>query len=357
MLKTLLKCLILTTSLFFLHNASLAQISNPDGDITTVNPELFWPQTLEGSHFNEFWNYHFYFNNGVILHIVFNAANFGSLKSPVTGVRVSVHNLDDETHQLLREYSLDHLFLDKENEKFQLRREREIYIQGVPPESHRIRIYTTKDGVTYDIDLNFENIQPGIKWGDGNFRIGREKIGIVTHIPYADVSGTVAVNENKAEVTGTGYMDHTYQDQTTTTLIDSGFRFTYHEDAQNWDLAYFLLPNKSDRNKTIGYRVVNRNGNIELKGGYRINQIVESSAFDKNIARIIELKRGNNQSFRLVRSEDHEKFSLLGELGWLARRAARTFLGGEVIDFRGEASLMESGQRPKAGYYNYFIVD
>lgn len=349
--------LIVGVSIFLVSNVTNAQVSNPKAELTKLDSDKIWPQTLEGSHFNEFWNYHFYFDNGIVMHIIFNAANFGRLKSPVTGVRVSIYNLDDQVHQLQREYGLERLILDKENQRFQNRAEREVYFEGLPPDSHRIRINTTKDGVAYDIDLKFDDMQPGFKMGDGKYGIGDEKIGIVTHIPYAKVTGTVAVNENRAEVQGTGYMDHTYQDQTTTTLIDKGFRFTSHTDADNWDLVYFLLPNKTDRGRTIGYRATKKDGEITIHQARRIDDIVESTTFDKQVARSLKLHTGSNRTIQLVRSEDHEQFAILGELGRIARRAARTFLGGEVMDFRGEATLIESGHRPTSGYYNYFIVD
>lgn len=357
-MKVLLKAILISTALVIsLPQLSKAQISNPKAELTKLDSDKIWPQTLEGSHFNEFWNYHFYFDNGIVMHIIFNAANFGRLKSPVTGLRVSVYNLDDQVHQLQREYSLEHLILDKENQRFQNRAEREIYFEGLPPDSHRIRIYTTKDGVTYDIDLKFDDIQPGFKMGDGKYGIGNETIGIVTHIPYATVTGTVAVNNSRADVKGTGYMDHTYQDQTTTTLIDKGFRFTNHSDPDNWDILYFMLPNNTERGRTIGHRVTKKDGEITIQQARRVDEIVESRTFDKQVARSLKLHTGSNRSLQLVRSADHEKFAILGELGRIARRAARTFLGGEVIDFRGEATLIESGHRPITGHYNYFIVD
>ncbi|MEX1122893.1 MAG: hypothetical protein WED82_12205, partial [Balneolales bacterium] len=59
----------------------------------------------------------------------------------------------------------------------------------------------------------------------------------------------------------------------------------------------------------------------------------------------------------LSRSVDEEMFSVFSELNWIQRRAARAFLGGEVLDFRGEAILAEPAREPKSGNYNYFKVD
>jgi hypothetical protein len=337
--------------------SALAQISNPEGDFHRTDADMIWAQTLQGSHFNEFWNYQFYFDNGMKVHITFSAANFGSLKDPVTGVRVSVFNHDGELYQLSREYPLPHLVQDKENYRFQLREDRQVFFEGKLPESHRIVINTSKDNVDYDIDLNLHNIQQGVIWDDGLFTIGSEKVGIRTHIPYAEVRGHVTINNNRKQVTGTAYMDHTFQNQTTTRLMNSGYRFVSHRDSDNWDLIYFLLPDKSAGKSTIGYRISKTDGRIKLNGIENLNIQSTSRISGNSVARILQITLDDGAALRISRTEDDERFTVLGELGWVARRAARTFLGGEVIDFRGEAVLMIPSQRPKQGEYNFFIVD
>lgn len=335
----------------------IAQISNPVGDLQPVDDNDIWAQTLEGSHYNELWSYHFYLNGDMKVVITFSAANFGSLKSPVSGVQVSIDRIDGNLYQLSREYSIEHLVQDKETFMFRNRAERELYFVGKLPDEHRIIINTSKDGLPYEIDLKFHNIQEGVKWRDGNFMIHGEKVGIITHIPYADVSGKISVDGYEEKVSGTVYMDHTFQNQTTTRLIDSGFRFIHHQDPQNWDLVYFMLPDDSDEQRTIGYRLKNTDGNITVNGVERILQINKSDTFGEDLARIIEVELDDGSTIRLTRTEDSEKFSVLSELGRIAKSVAKRFLGGEVIHFRGNAVLMESGQRPIHGYYHYLIVD
>lgn len=347
----------LTAGFLFNTQPLQAQISNPDGSITPADSDLIWAQTLEGSYFNEFWNYQFYFENGVKAHVIFSAANFGSLKSPVTGVRISVLYPDGEVYQIAREYPIERLVQDRDNHIFRLHPERDVWFEGALPEEHRIRINTSKDGVQYDLDLRFDNIAEGLKWGDGQFRIHDEKIGIITHIPYADVRGHISVDGRKKEVSGTGYMDHTFQNQTTTRLMHSGYRFVHHTDRENWDILYFLLPDKSRDRNTIGYRLTSNQGEVELNGIKKITSTSDGRAFGTNIPRIVEVEFSDGSTKRIARTEDEEKFSILGELGWVARRAARSFLGGEVVDFRGEGSLLGRSNRPVRGDYNFFIVD
>lgn len=358
MYKILLKKLLfITISLLFLPFPGWSQISNPDGDLQPPGNSMIWAQTLEGGHFNEFWNYHFYLDEGIKVHITFSAANFGSLKDPVTGVRVSVYNHEGELYQLSREYPLKYLVQDEGSYMFRLREDREIYFEGRLPDSHRVVINTSKDGVDYDIDLRLKDIQPGFIWGDGLFTIGREKVGMVTHIPYAKVSGTVTINNIRKNVKGTAYMDHSWQDQTTTHLMHSGYKFISHNSRDEWDHLYFMLPNDTRDDSTIGYRLVKSGGKVNVQGIERMEELSRQRAFGSTIPRIIEASLDDGTTVRISRTADQEKFTVLGELSWFARRAARTFLGGEVIDFRGEATLMVPGKRPRSGNYSYFIVD
>lgn len=357
MYKQIFKIYLFILPAIFEPHAVIAQVSNPTGELQAVDEDLVWAQTLEGSHFNEFWNYQFYLEDGLKVHITFSAANFGSMKEPVTGVRMSVYNHNGELFQLSREYPIHYLIQDRVNHLFKLREDRELYFEGRLPDYHRIVINTTKDGVDYDIDLRLKDIQSGLIWGDGFFSIGNEKVGMATHIPYARAEGTVTINNNRKRVKGTAYMDHTWQNQTTTRLMHSGYRFVYHEDRNNWDLIYFMLPDESRDNSTIGYRVTKTDGKVNLLGVESMNVLSDKQTFGETIPRIIEATLDDGSTIRLSRTADQEKFTVLGELSWIARRAARTFLGGEVIDFRGEATLMESSKRPKNGEYNYFFVD
>lgn len=341
---------------FLYQGEAASQASNPEGELQKAKFDDIWAQTLQGSNFNEFWNYHFYLDDGFKVHITFSAANFGSFKSPVSGVRVSVLKPGGKLYQVSREYPLDRLFQDKENFAFRPHPERDVYFKGKLPYEHEVRINITKDGVSYDIHLSLENIIPGFKWDEGKFKIGSEQIGIITHIPYAEVSGYVAVNDNRTQVAGTAYMDHTFQNQTTSRLMHSGYRFVYHDDPENWDILYFLYPSSRYSN-TIGYRLVNRNNKVELQGAQQISNMTRSRSFKNVIAQDIELELDNSESVSLSRKIDEEVFSVFAELGWVQRRAARVFLGGEVLDFRGEAVLKERGNKPKRGHYNFFKVE
>lgn len=355
----MLRFYILPFSLFALFTVQLthSQVYNPIGALQETSDDDIWAQTLTGSHFNEFWNYQFYLNEGITVHITFSVADFGTLKSAVSGLQVSVHNLNGQLYQLSREYDIEHLIQDREKHIFRNRVDREIFFEGKLPLNHRVRVQTTKDGIAYDIDLRLSKIQNGFKWGDGKYQIGSDGVGIVTHIPYSHANGYVEVNGVRKSVYGTAYMDHTFQNRTTTQLMNSGYRYVYHNSPQEWEIIYFMLPNKSKDKKTIGHRVQNSNGKLRLYGIDQILDVDMSQIFNEDVAQVIEIRFSDGQSSQILRTVNHEKFSVLSELGRLARSLARRFLGGEVIHFRGEAALLEPAKRRKDGYYNYFIIE
>lgn len=350
--------LLLLTGLFINLQSAYAQISNPDGELQKTTAYDIWVKTMAGSHYNEFWNYQFYFDNGIKLHIVFSVANFGRLKSPVSGVRVSILNLDDKkTYQLSREYPVENLLQDKENHLFSLNpRQENVWFKGKLPDSLEIYINTAKDGERFHVHLHLDEIQQGYKWDNGMFTVDNEKIGIITHIPHARVTGEVGINENIQQVTGTGYMDHTFQNQTTTQLMNSGYRYVHHGDNGDWDVMYFMIPRNHYGMQTIGYRMHSDGNEVNLQGVSSIVDFVDGRAFREDVPQRLGLFMDDETIIYLNRVIDEERFSVLGQLSWIARRAARAFLGGDVIDIRGQAAL-EIDNTMKNGEYNFFFVD
>ncbi|MCH8567659.1 MAG: hypothetical protein LAT67_05320 [Balneolales bacterium] len=346
---------------FTLATEADAQVMNPSGDLNYTDEQDIWAQTLSGSHYNEFWSYHFFLNDDIRLHITYSVANFGSLKSPVSGLRLSLVGFDSKTYQLSREYPIEHLIQDKEGHHFQLREGRDVWFSGSLSDKHELVISTSKDGVTYDIHLTLTDIHKGFKWDNGIYHIGNEEIGIFTHIPYAKVAGSVKINDKQREVYGTAYMDHTFQNQTTTRLMDSGFRFISHQDKNNWTIFYFMLPASEKGNQTIGHKLVNQNGNVWVEQVHQMEELSRSRAFGKRIPAEVQLTlmhpEGQMSFVTLSRTADEERFSVLSELSWVARRAARTFLGGEVLEFRGLGTVDMGDKNKLDGFYNFFVVE
>lgn len=340
----------------FLPVTGVAQVSAPEIELRSLSSDEIWAKTLKGDHFNEFWSFHFFLENNITVHATFSAANFGSLKSPVTGLQLSVQGLDNTIYQLSREYDLDHLVQNRETGEFRLRKEREIFFQGTLPGQLRVRIHTTKEGVEYDLDLQIDSKIDGLKLGDGIYRVGDHDIGFLTHIPYADVTGTIRINQTEKKVTGTAYMDHVYQFQTTTRLLESGYRFILHSHPDHWDLLFVMIPDHKYPDQVIGQRIRLHDGEITFSLVEKTELRRTNSTFGNDLASELLLHMSDGKTVTLQRTTDKERFSVLSELNRFARAAARRFLGGEVIHFRGMAYLSEEGETWNEGHYNFFIV-
>lgn len=334
-----------------------AQLVQPEGELQPTDTDDFWPHTLSGNTFSELWTYQIYLENGTKIHAAFTVGNFGNLKSAVSGLRLSVLFPDGETYHLAREYPLDKLVQDRENHRLQFHPERDLFIVGELPKEHMITIDTQKDGVIFKLYIDFENIQPGFKWGNGIYRIGHQDVGIITHIPYAEVQAYGEVGEHSFDGSGTAYMDQTFQFQTTTSMLEEGYRFVRHNSPTNWDILYVLRPDDAKENRTLGHYIKQRGDSPELEGIERARVESRSRVFGKSVAKEVLFQRSGGETILIERLQDEERFSLFAELSWLARKAARTFLGGEVVDIRGTGHLEDPYGATLQGEYNFFIVD
>jgi hypothetical protein len=331
-------------------------IIRPEGDLIMSSPNDIWPHTMSGSSFNEFWTYHFYLEDNIEITLIYSVANFGSLKSPVSGARASILGFGDRDYQVLREFPLDRLTKEEENYRVRLRPDRDIWFEGELPGNHSIRFVTSKDGVDYDIRLDMTDIQQGYKWGDGIFSIEGSRVGIITHIPYANVQGTLKINDQERTVRGTAYMDHVYQDIITTRLFSDGFRFIQHTNHNQWEVGHFLGSDKRDTHNVIGYALSMNNSDVVLKKPNRLIRSDSERVFGHSLPKNIRIEFTDGTSRTVERVQDRERFEMLQELGRLARRLARTYLRGEVVEFRGEARFISSDIDDPVRY-NYFIVD
>lgn len=321
-----------------------------------VSANLVMPQSLGQKGYNEFWNYHFYLDQDIRLHVTFSMVDFGSLKAPVSGIRISVQNFDGRTWQVSREYPIERLTLDQNRYRVRLHPERNFYFEGKLPEAHRLAIDFTKDGISYNIHLEFSDIQPGMMWGDGHYGVRDGGLTIVTHIPYARVSGHIQINEKKLNVSGTAYMDHTWQFESSVRMIHSAYKFIHHGSADNWEILYFILPQARGEHQTVGHRISNHNGSIRH---YGINRIVTHQAErvdGKSVFNRMVIGAAGGGQLELRRTENREIHPTFGELSWIARRGIRSLLGGEVIDYRGRGVLIEDGVR-YPGEYNFILID
>lgn len=313
------------------------------------------PKTRQGSQFNETWTYHFHLNEGLHVHVTFSLVGFGSWKAPVSGVRVAIQNLDARIHHVSREYPLERLVVDTRNNRVQLHPERAFFFEGRLPGTHRVVVRTRKNDVHYDIDLTLHDIQPGRIWGDGRHLIGDRSVGIITHIPYARVTGHVAVDEVRKTVTGTAYMDHIWQAESGWTDIRGITRFIRQTDSANWQHVVMLTPTRGE-GPAVGYMVRSEGGHIHHQDILSARETGSDRVQGWSIPRSKRIQLANGSEVRLERITHEDTQSTFSELNWIARRTARAILGGELVEFRGRGSLLMDGRRSE-GRYTFTIID
>ncbi len=339
--------------LFYFTGNMAAQVQQPSGEIQAITRADIAPKPHTSSYFNELWSYHFILEEDIQLNIVFSTASFGRFMSPVGGARLSLVGFDDKIYQVAREYPKERLAFVESETYLRMRPDHEVWFRGNLDNQHEVRFVTSKDGVDYDVHLIMENIVDGFRWGDGLFRFGNEKIGIQVPIPKADVHGFISINGNKREVSGTAYMDQTWQSNITPRLIGEGFRFFVHSQ-DSWEAAYFLI--KSDAKKDavpVGFSVYSDGDSISLLRPRSLRIINENRFRGSKLAEQIRVDFIGNSHRSIVRTRDRERYALLNELSGWQYRIARSFLGGEVVEFRGEALI----NNERIAYYNFFRVE
>lgn len=340
----------------FIGTGSILAQGQPGG-LQLAASEDIRAKTLSGGHYSELWNYQIYLDNGMSLYIVFSVADFGRLKSAVSGIRVSMYGLDDDVYHINREYPVSDLLQDPENLEFNINpRQNNIWFKGKLPDEHEIYINTEKSGNRFKIHLKFHDIQAGYKMGDGLFDVDGEEVGIITHIPFAKVTGYAGINDHVPDVNGIGYMDHTWQFQSAARLFSSGYRFVYHRNVSEWDLIYFMVPAKRGQGP-IGYRLYAEAGKVKLEGVAEVENISMPSDRNIKVPLMMDLFLESGAGLRVENQELTDVSSVFTELNWVARNLMRRIAGGKMVDYRGTGKMRVGESLPKKGYYNYSSIE
>ncbi len=334
---------------------TFAQTFNPYGPMQHASPGSILPQSVGEKGFNEFWNYHVYLEQDIRIHITFSAVDFGSIKAPIVGLRMSIQNFDGKTWHVSREYPIELLTVHKDQYKVMMHPERELYFAGRLPDQHNVVVYLIKDEIEYRVELNFSQMEPSLVWGDGKYGIKDTGIHVITHIPYARVRGFIEINGKRQNVSGTAYMDHSWQYESSVKLIHSAYKFVSHKDRNNWEIIYMVLPQAKGDYQTIGHRISSHDGSIRHHGINRIDSHENGTIEGNRVFKLLKLNLGS-ETVTLHRTSDREIHTTFGELNWISRRSVRTLLGGEIIDYRGRGELRVNGSVHQ-GEYSFLVID
>jgi len=333
-----------------LPSMAAEHIQLPTGDLRASVMTDLKPHPSGSKTYNEFWTYHFLLDGNVQVILNFSRVNLGSFKSPVCGADLTVMGFKGRNWTVAREYEKKNFVFTDSTQG--LRVHENIWFSGKLPESHHVHFVTTKKNVSYYLDLDFSDALPGRVWGDGMFKFeGGDAVGIFIHIPSAKVKGRLAINQDTLDVQGQAYMDHTFQTDLAPNLVAAGYRYVAEEGPA--EAGYFLDPASKFERQPVGYGLKMVNGEMTLRKPTALKVVSASKAMGSRVATALEVSFQDGSKTVLNRSEDRLQQSVLHEFSGFSKMAIKSFMGGEILTFRGLGTI--SGARPMA--YNYFTVE
>lgn len=342
-------------ALFLLPQSPLAapapadeRVAVPEGGVRAVTVDDFRPHRAEGSAYNEVWSYTFLLNDGMQATMSLSQAYLGSLMSPVSGAEFSISGFDGRTYRAPKQYAAADLKFSPGTSKLQVHPN--IYVEGALPQRHRVHFEAGKDGIEYAVDLTFSDIAAGLTWGDGIFRLGSDRIGMFIHIPYARVAGTVTIDGVTKRVSGTVYMDHTFQSDFPTKLVRSAYRFVQH--SGDMEVGHFITPASRYQDRVIGFAAVRKNGRFQLRKPESLQVVSTRRSLGVAVPNQLAVRYDGGGQTILNRERDQQTFSALEELGGIQKAVVKRYIGGEVVVFRGRGTTNQRGRI----VYDYFLV-
>ncbi|HKP96091.1 MAG TPA: hypothetical protein VJ385_10070 [Fibrobacteria bacterium] len=325
-------------------------IQMPTGDLRTAVLTDLKPHASSSKTYNEFWTYQFFLEGNIQVVLNFSRVNLGSFKAPVCGADLTILGFKGRNYSVAREYEKKNFSFTDSSQ--QLRVHEKIWFEGRLPEAHHVRFATNKKGVDYYLDLDFSDILPGKVWGDGMFKFGSsDAVGIFIHVPGAKVSGRLAVNQDTLQVKGSAYMDHTYQTDLAPDLVEAGFR--YVTQAGNLEEGYVMAPVARFDKQPVGYGLRLVNGELVLLKPASLKVVSQSRSMGARIPTVLEIHFQDGMKSALQRGEDRLQQSTLHEFSGFSKMAIKSFMGGEILTFKGLGTL--NGTQPMA--YNFFSVE
>lgn len=327
-----------------LLGVATAGVKAPSGEVRAPNKNDLKPHEWSDKLYNEFWTYNFTFKDGSKLHFNMSRANLGSFKDPVGGCDVSLMNFKGKTYTLAREYPKKKFKWTDSESKLEVAPT--IWFKGLPPQSHQVYLETSKKGVDWLIDLKLSNISSSLVKGNGVSKVGKYNVGQVIHIPTAHVSGVIAINGDTVQVNGKVSMAHAWQNNLAPEIVSHGFQWRVGS-SSNGSTGYILSTSKK---QPVGYV-------IDMKAGVPNYVEVQSLKVAKS-KKYSGVKWWENWSYvsgekntEVVIKSPWQRLSVLSEFEGFTKWAVKSFMGGEIVNFRGTAVVDGA-----TGTYNSFYI-
>lgn len=325
-------------------------VAVPSGGARATTAADLAPARGSTGSFNERWSYVILLEGGTQLVINFGTARLSGLREPTVGADLSVLGFEGSDYFVAREYPVASRFR-WEAGAARLEAHPTIFFEGAPPQRHRVHFATEKDGVDYAIDLTFSDMAPGMSWGDGVFRLGGETITMAILIPRARVSGTVRINDTERRVCGTAYMDRTTQTTYAPRLTRSAVRLVRHA-GSGFEVGYYILPASRFDDRVVGFGVRQAGGRATLMQPARAEVVNTRRALGLDVPGQVRVAFADGSETIFNRRRDRQAFGAFDELGRVERFAARRFIGGEPVHFRGMGTI-HAGE---SSFYDLLVI-
>jgi len=327
------------------------RIERPKGSFRDIEPQDFLAKNIPSKYYNELYTYQINLDNGVQIVYTFSINDFGSLKDRVTGGKLSVRWLDGKDYVVNKEYPIEKFINEADSNKIVLHPERNYWAKGSFNDEHVLNFKTKKNGVAYDMRIVLYDIQKGKIWGDGTYRYKDTQFGISLLIPDAKVKGYISINGEKTEAKGSAVMDLMYQNNLATEFMRKSYRVKTG-DTKNGFFFHFVTVENNNRVYPIGYGVQYTNGVEQVLTPSKINSKETKETHGVRLDTVLEVDTYQTETLQIKITDHYNSYSILDELGGLKRIFAKRYIGGEVVEMNGVATV-----NGEPAFFNYLAVD
>lgn len=330
---------------------SAGSVQSPTGDLRPAVSADLAPHPSRSKTYNELWTFVFQFDQGTMLYLNFTRANLGP-KDPVCGADVVLTDFKGKNLGVAREYPLRNFKFDPVQNSLAVHEF--IHFDGIGTDTAHAHFATQKQGLDWRIHLSIFDAEAGVVWGDGQFKLGDDQVGMYLHIPKANVTATIAVNGDSLTLNGTAYMDHTYQTAFVPKLVNEGLRFVQHQG--NMEVGQFFMATGEFGHKPLGYGIRGSESNRVLLKPDSFQVVSTNRAKKMNVPSHIRLVMQGNPpeaDLNFERNQDKTQGSTLSEFSSFLRFTLKKLMGGEVFTFRGKGKV--AGREGAA--YSLFVVN
>lgn len=309
---------------------SLAEVKNPDAKPRDLWKSDFFAKALKSEKGTETWSYQFVFDNGTRAYV-----NYSLLVVPTSGKKIgcdiSFQNFKGKNSSVGRQYPPERLVEDREKSRISIKEE--YLMEGFPGKGHRVLFTADKNG-KFLLDLTFSSAKRGKVPGNGEWKVEGKSYGEAVLIPFGRVSGKIAHDADTVEVSGYGYLEHTWQSGNATDFAVRAFNFS-----ETTRGAYAGRIAITENGEPFGYVIEKNSAGTRIllpKAILENGKPYDGEHFPKAPLQIVW--QNSDDTLSLDFTKPKQKFSMLENFdGWIAKKAAKIMLGGDMQFWRGRS--------------------